>query len=49
MYGLIDPLLIGPLTKKVCDERIEEYREDPNESQNSFTEIKVTKGAEIEV
>jgi len=49
MYGLVDPLLVGPLTKKQCDERIEEYREDPNECQNSFTEIRVTKGAEIDV
>lgn len=49
MYGLIDPCLIGPLTKEQCDKRIEDYREDPSESQNSFTEIKVTKGAEIDV
>jgi len=49
LIGLIDPVLIGPLTKEARDERIDNYREDSAESQNSFTEIRVTKGAEIDL
>ena len=49
MYGLIDPMLLGPFEFNDCQEKLEAYREDPDQSQNSFTEIRVTKGAEIDV
>lgn len=49
MEGLVEPILIGPFTKEKCTERIDEYRDDPNFYEDSFTEIRVTKGAEIDV
>jgi hypothetical protein len=51
MYGLVDPLLLGPynIIKDDIDVVVEALREDPEQSQNSFHVIKVTKGAEIDV
>jgi hypothetical protein len=49
MYGLVDPGLFGPYTESKCAEILIASREDPKENQNSFIEIKITKGAEIEL
>jgi len=49
MWNLIDPYLYGPFEFDDCQEKLEAYREDPEQSQNSFTEIRVSKGAGIDV
>jgi hypothetical protein len=49
MYGLIDPLLLGPFEFNVCQEKLEAYREDPEQSENSFNVIIVSKGAELDI
>jgi hypothetical protein len=49
MYGLIDPQLLGPFEFNDCQEKLEAYREDPEQSQNSFNIVIVSKGAEIDV
>lgn len=49
MWNLIEPILLGPFEFNECQEKLEAYREDPEQSQNSFTEIRVSKGAELDV
>lgn len=50
MIGCIEPLLIGPFdTETLVNERVEEYREDPAESQNAHTILSVTKGSELNI
>jgi hypothetical protein len=48
MIGCVEPVFVGPLSNEKAEERIEEYREDPAESQNAHTLIRITKGAEID-
>ena len=48
MWNLIEPILSGPFELHECLDKLEAYREDPEQSQNSFTEIRVSKGAEID-
>lgn len=49
MEGCVEPVLVGPLSEEVAQERLSEYQEDPSECENAHFIIKVTKGAEVEV
>jgi hypothetical protein len=48
MIGCVEAVFIGPFNQEEADDRLEEYVEDPAESQNSHTVIRITKGAEID-
>lgn len=49
MEGCVEPILVGPHSEEIAQERLTDYQEDPSEYENSHFIIKVSKGAEVEV